>query len=128
MFFFFFSSHFSLSILSDFSHFFSDFPRISLIFLRKRNAEVKAAAQQSMTLSASTEELSVAMTESAIALAAEQKLRKSYEMQTKELEKEARKHARRVEEETRKSAERATSFSSELQQAQVTTPAISCCV
>jgi DNA repair exonuclease SbcCD ATPase subunit len=86
--------------------------------VKRRNAEVKAASQQTLTLSKSTEELSVGLTESSAALAAEQKLRKSYEAKAAALEKETRKNSRRLEEQLRKNAEAATSFSSELQQAQ----------
>lgn len=86
--------------------------------IQRRSEEAKAASQQTLSISQKTEDLSAGLVESSAALAAEQKLRKSYETKLDALEKDAQKNARRLEEQARKNAEAASVFSTELQQAQ----------
>lgn len=86
--------------------------------VKRRSEEVKAASQQTLSLSQKAEDLSAGLIESSKALAAEQKLRKSYETKMDVLEEDAQNNARRLEEEARKNAEAASVYSTELHQVQ----------
>ena len=69
--------------------------------VKKHSEEMKAASQQTLSLSQKAEDLSTGLIESSTALAAEQKLRKSYETKMEALEKDAQKRSRRLEEQVR---------------------------